>query len=386
MLARAPRHARRSVHVLTVFVGGAVGFVGYTASAQPKATGELWRQSMSMEMRGMQMPGQTSEVCVPKGKEKESAGLAGRSDCRIYDTQQSGTRFAAKFECRGKEPMSGSMETIQEGDRIRGTMTVQSDGEKMTMRYDMQRLGKACEVPQAPPVVAAAPSVPGKGMCATMDEQLLKEPQRVGELAMHYVGKSASCGAPPQNKTFCSVVNSPVGYLELKRGEAQVESMKAGGGIDAETLAQLGMPLADSMRTCGLGSGPEAVAKLVASLQPGAREKGAWDFLVLEGDEASQAFLRDTAKAQCSGRSFTTAREPRYQGLCGPYGLQLVRGDVAAARELAIAARGGAEDSGTGAAAASSGETPPPAEEAPSATKDLLKKGRGVLRGILGGP
>jgi hypothetical protein len=385
MLAREPRPARRFVLVLTVSLVGASSLVASTASAQPKAPGELWRHTMSMEMQGMQMPGQTSEVCVPKGKEKESAGLAGRSDCRIYDTQQSGTRFAAKFECRGKEPMRGSMETIQEGDRIRGTMSMESDGEKMTMRYDMQRLGTACEVPQAPPVVAAAPSVPGKSMCEMMDEQLVKEPQSIGQLTMHYVGKGASCGTPPQNKTFCSAVNSPVGYLELKRGEAQVEAMKAGGGIDAETLTQLGMPLADSMRACGLGSGPEAVAKMVASLQPRAREKGAWDFLVLEGDETSQAFLRDTAKAQCSGRSFTTAREPRYEGLCGPYGLQLVRGDVAAARELAVAARGGAGGSG-GAAAGAPSETPPPADEAPSATKDLLKKGRGVLRGILGGP
>lgn len=372
--------ARRFVSVLAVVVGVA-GVVAPAVQAQKKAPGELWRHTVSMEMQGMSMPGQTSEVCVPKGKEKESAALPERSDCRIYDAQQSGNRYTAKFECTGKDPMRGSMETIQEGDRIRGKMTMQSDGDTMTMRYDMQRLNKACEVPQAPPPVAAAPTAPGKSLCAMMDEQLTKDPERIDELKMHYVGAGSSCGSPAQIKTFCSAVKSPVGFLELKRGEAQVERMKAGGGMDTETISQLGMPLADSMRACGLGSGPDATAKLVASMQVPARTQGAWDFLVLEGDEPSQAFLRDTAKNQCTGRSFTNAREPRYQGLCAKYGLALVRGDRAAAQELAGA--GGGSDAGSDAPA--SGDTQPAANEKPNKAKDLLKKGGGVLRGILGG-
>lgn len=385
MDSSAPLRARRFVLVLAVVVVVA-GVVAPVVQAQKKAQGELWRHTASMEMEGMSMPGRTSEVCVPKGREQESAALPERSDCRIYDAQQSGNRYAAKFECSGKDPMRGSMETTREGDRIRGRMTMESKDGAMTMRYDMQRLNKACEVPQAPPPMAVAPPAPGKGLCAMLDEQLAKEPERIDELRMQYVGPGASCGSPAQIKAFCSAVKSPAGFLELKRGEAQVQQMKAGGGVDAEQMAQLGMPLGDSMRACGLGSGPDATAKLVASMQMPARTQGAWDFLVLEGDEASQTFLRDTAKSQCTGRSFTNAREPRYSGLCAKYGLALVRGDRAAAQELARAG-GGSDDapSSAGADAPAGEEAPASAEEQPSKSKDLLKKGRGVLRGIFGG-
>jgi hypothetical protein len=392
MTARALSPSVRLLPLLAI----ACGIAAPAAGAEPKVQGELWRHTTSMQMEGMSMPSQTQEVCVPKGQATAAGGMD--PSCRIYDAVSTGNTFRAKMECKGETPITGTLEQTTEGERQRGAITATMEGQTVTIRYDSTRLGKACEVPQVAPPKRAAPAVQGKDICTSYGEELAKDPSRIGEYSINFVRPGASCNTPAKIKPFCAALRTPTGFLDLSRGEAQVERMKAGGTLDEETVKGLGLPLQDAVRACGAGSGAEGVAKLRASLQPEAREKGAWDFLVLEGDETSQTFLRDTAKAKCAGRKFSSQIEPQYRDLCTTYGAALVRGDFAAAREIARSGSGDsdsgpAESAGaasTGGAAApggsAPGESPPPAKEDPAnAAKDLLKKGRGVLRGILGG-
>jgi hypothetical protein len=134
----------------------------------------MWRNSMSMEMQGMSMPmpGGAKETCVPVGKAQE-AMAAPDKDCQVHDTQAAGNRFSAKFRCTGQQKMEGSMESVADGDRIRGTMRARSaDGSDFTMKFDNTRLGKACEAidyagyrPPPPPQYATV------DICKTAAEQ-----------------------------------------------------------------------------------------------------------------------------------------------------------------------------------------------------------------------
>lgn len=152
------------------------GIVGAqpTPPGAKKVPGEMWRNSMSMEMQGMSMPmpGGAKETCVPVGRAQE-AMAAPDKDGQVYDTQAAGNRLSAKFRCTGQQKMEGSMESVADGDRIRGTMRARStDGSEFRMKFDNTRLGKACEAidyagykPPPPPQYATV------DICKTAAEQ-----------------------------------------------------------------------------------------------------------------------------------------------------------------------------------------------------------------------
>jgi len=118
------------------------------ALADDKPAGEMWQQTMSMEMAGMSMPPRTMQVCAPKGKARETLskpqGPGMGDNCSMQDASQDATHYSAKFICTGKQAVQGTVESIFEGDHARTTMTMQMNGQTMTMKYDSQKLGTAC--------------------------------------------------------------------------------------------------------------------------------------------------------------------------------------------------------------------------------------------------
>ena len=126
------------------------------ALADDKPAGEMWRETMSMEMAGMTMPPRTMEVCVPAGKAQEALskpqGPGMGDNCTIQDAKHEGNKFSAKLICTGKQPMQGTIENVDEGDHSKGTMIFSMNGQQMTMKTDSQKLGTPC----TPKVMPAA--------------------------------------------------------------------------------------------------------------------------------------------------------------------------------------------------------------------------------------
>src|SRR5580658_8907566 len=118
------------------------------ALAEDKPAGELWQETMSMEMAGMSMPPRTMEVCVPPGKAQEALskpqGPGMGDNCSIQDAKTDGNKFTARFMCSGKQPVQGTIENIFEGDHSKGTMTLSLNGQQMTMKTDSKKLGTPC--------------------------------------------------------------------------------------------------------------------------------------------------------------------------------------------------------------------------------------------------
>ena len=124
------------------------------AVADDKPAGEMWHQTMSMEMAGMTMPPRTLDVCVPPGRAQEQLskprGPGMGDNCSVQDAKREGNKFTARFSCTGKQPMQGTVETIVDGDHIKGTITMALSGQQMTMKTDSQKTGIPC-TPQAAP-------------------------------------------------------------------------------------------------------------------------------------------------------------------------------------------------------------------------------------------
>jgi Protein of unknown function (DUF3617) len=118
------------------------------ALADDKPAGEMWQQTMSMEMAGMSMPPRSMQLCVPAGKADEALskpqGPGMGDNCSVQDAKREGNKYSAKFICTGKQAVQGTVESIVEGDHAKTTMTVQMNGQTMTMKTDSQKLGTPC--------------------------------------------------------------------------------------------------------------------------------------------------------------------------------------------------------------------------------------------------
>jgi hypothetical protein len=431
------------VKIPTVVLGGSLVCAAFavTVGAQPmmpgakKVPGETWRNSMSMEMMGMTMPmpNGNKETCVPIGRAQE-AMAAPDKDCQVYDTQASGNKFSGKFRCTGQQKMEGSMESVSDGTRVRGTMRARmADGNEVTMKFDNTRIGKACEAidysgykPPPPPVFAQ------------VDPCKISNTSEMKDIYLNFIGpSSADCKKSPYFKTFCARVKSPSGFLWLdmeqrKNATGDFSIYEKATGLDFSASKE---PLTKSLGACGLGTASTAVAALRRNLLTVAEAEINWDYLLIEGDAGSGGAgqggagggqggagggqgsggglggMAGTAQQQCTGRAYTghlTSNNPKYGQVCVDYGFTLTRGDYEGARGVAyqkygleytgsggVAARrapaAGTPAAGVSPAAAAANGAQAPVDDAkpkPSGTdkaKDTLEKGKKVLRGIFGG-
>jgi hypothetical protein len=233
-------------------------------------------------------------------------------------------------------------------------------------------------------------------------------------------GKMGNCQKHAVFKKFCAAVETPRGFADLDADEIYAREQAAQNGApkisDAQTAAASAeffrvrnAPLTESMKACGLGSDTAAMARLQAKLLPVAEKENRWGFMLHYASDTYYPQLLATAKAECSGRSFTNAANSTYLGLCRSYGSALVRGDRAGvlaaagctkerenpARGICIGAGAGKGSSGAAQFAdepRSGGSADPQGDAASDEkkskkdkAKDALDKGKKALRGLLGG-
>jgi hypothetical protein len=74
------------------------------------------------------------------------------SNCSLQDAKREGNKFTAKFMCTGKQAVAGTVETVMEGDHVKGTMTLSMNGQQMTMKTDSHKVGTPCTPKTMPSV------------------------------------------------------------------------------------------------------------------------------------------------------------------------------------------------------------------------------------------
>jgi hypothetical protein len=119
------------------------------AQTSPMRPGN-WQVTMKMSMPGikMEMPPITTSHCVTADmvKDPQSAipkGPNANNDCKVSDYRFTANTATYKMMCTKPTPMNAIGEMKYSGtDAYTGTMTMESQGQTMTMSYDAKRLGE----------------------------------------------------------------------------------------------------------------------------------------------------------------------------------------------------------------------------------------------------
>jgi hypothetical protein len=323
--------------------------------AQAKEPGDLWEVQTTMSMEGMPMamPAQTQRVCVPRSDNRPPVG-DGDKDCEMYEVKRSGSTHAWKMRCAGPPPTQGSGQMTYQGrDAYQGTMTIETQGEKMTMKLAGRRLGD-CDYAQTRAQQSA--------QIAQMKEQQAKGADAVRELCARTLEtmdaemvKSSTSTCGDQRSAYCARARAADGYPMVARQPLAKRQ---------EAAKYCGLDLAATRSAlCKRAEQQEDVAFLAAQC-------------VVRPDDQPAAPLFGLAlfKRECAGRSFTGVNVvEKYRTFCN-----------------AAVASGIGREAGrpvqTGAKAADpSAATPTPAPTpTPKPAEDAIKKGTDLLRGIFG--
>jgi hypothetical protein len=272
------------------------------AGVSAQNTGEKWRVTSSMQMQGMSMPGQTSEICKTGGSDEPPMKM--EKNCQMYDAKRSGNTQTFKMRCTGKDAMEGSGEFTYLGtDHYKGRMQVNMEGQQMSMAYEGQKLG-ACD----------------GGEMNTKAKQMIEQSQQQSAQMMkqqcHDAAKAATlpsmmaiCKDPQDIKTYCSNFQTHKTFL----AQADLQRMSAG---QPQSTAMGGKPLDESAKLCGTSA--ESVR---SNLCKTAESKDELNFLAKECE--AQALV--LAKAQCAGRRYTGVSE-KYRGFCSNFSNMMDKG------------------------------------------------------------
>lgn len=326
---------------LRTLCAAAIALLPVALGAQPKEPGDLWEVQNQMSMPGMPMamPAQSSRVCVPRNGDK--LPVSGTSeDCTVSDVRRSGNTHSWKMRCSGPPVTTGTGEMTYAGrDAYRGTMTIESEGEKMTMTLSGRRVGD-CDYAQTR--AAQQQVLADAKKMETQNQAMVKDicARHMQTMDATSVKNSASlCG--DQRRTFCSRAVTAEGFGLVAR-QPQYNRDEA-------------------EKFCGI-----SLSSTRTSLCRTAEQKEDLPFLTAhcvvrpEAEPTAQVFGQGIFKRECAGRSFTGQPAGRYGAFCA----------------AAVASFG---NEAQRRAAATTDDAP-----APTKTEDAIKKGTDLLRGILG--
>jgi hypothetical protein len=272
--------------------------VGLVSVAQAQsATGEKWRVTSSMEAMGMSMPPRTSEICRQAGS--DTPPVSDDKSCQVSDMKRSGNTLTFKMHCTGRHAADGTMTMTYLGtDHYKGTMQMTADGQPVTMNYEGQKLG-SCDGGevnlQAKRMVDQA-----NAQTAAMQQQQCAQAAEQATLP----SMMASCKDPRDIQTYCSHFQT---YSVFDQQAKMQQQMSQSG-----TAYGMSPPLDQSAQICSL-----KVATVRARLCASAEKDGQLDFLA----DQCPAEATTLAKAQCSGRSYTSMSST-YRGFCSRYATQ----------------------------------------------------------------
>ncbi len=277
--------------------------VGTSLAAAQGIEGEKWKVTNTMQMGGMTMPGQTSEICKQPGQDSEPPVRTDDS-CQIYDMKRSGNVQSFKMRCTGENAAEGAAQlTYLTPDHYKGKMEITTGGETMVMNYEGQKLGK-CDGSEA--------NFMAKRIQADMErQQKLAEQQmiqRCHEMAAEAENPNflVQCKDPADKRTYCDSVRKPENFRRL----AQEERRRT--RISSIPNDPSNKPLTESARVCGFSLEQErdAMCKL-------AEQKNDLNFIATECPTQAAGL----AAAQCAGRRYT-AINAKYRSFCSEYASQ----------------------------------------------------------------
>jgi hypothetical protein len=265
------------------------------AQAAPAEVGDLWEDTMEMNIPGMPARPQVHQRCSARNADAVPTGSQDNGNCTTSDVKRTPTSMAWKMSCPGT---TGSGEMVYEGrDRYRGTMTMTSEGRTMTMKMSGRRLGE-CDAAEARrkldgtrQQVAAAQQQADDAMAAACKGAVDgMQPRMLG-------ADSPYRCAPAHKAEFCRRLQTPEGYSTVSlRGTSSQPGLHGGD-------------LAESAAFCGIDA-----VQTRTRLCTAAEQQESLDMLA--NSCIAHGYGKPIIARECAGRDFTSPPAPRYTAFC----------------------------------------------------------------------
>lgn len=272
---------------------------------------ELWEVSSKMEMKGMPfaMPAHSSNVCIPKGQEKDpNRSVPNDKNCKMSDVKVSGNKMTWKMQCEGKDAMSGSGEMTYSPGAYSGKMKMHSKDGDMAMAYDGKRIG-SCDAAAEKKHIEDSVLVPLKEANDKQRAECKKildeggKPLVNGYFQFVYEGSQCKDMKPAMCDKVRAQSGDYRGYGELVAEEKNTAEMRKQGGVHMQR------PLSAE---CGLD-----MKKLERNICQKAKGDNKYGFLAANCPAEAQAL----AKQHCDawGRDYTSDHDNEYAAICAKY-------------------------------------------------------------------
>ncbi len=270
------------------------------APAAEREPGVYWEHTVSMEMAGFSMPGQTSKICKPRSNWSEPPGPEDK-DCRVYDVRRSGSTMTWKMDCTGKEKMSGDGEMTWAGESYTGRIRMKTADGEMLMKMKGRSLGQECDAGEMKRTVAAvqaqAEEAQVRGAAAACDAGVKNM------MGMYFVGANAPCKDPAKKAEMCARLGTREGYTQAAmQAEPQRRDLAQACGRDLATY----LP-----PNCASAAREEARNRC---------SSGPLDFITRYCESETRA----VAQRECAGRDYTSVAEA-CRSFCVKYGKDLMK-------------------------------------------------------------
>jgi hypothetical protein len=299
---------------------------------------DLWDITTKMEMSGMSMPAQSSQICVKKGRNVGEEAVPKQDNCKVTEMRTTGNKTTFAMECTGEEPMTMRGETSSTPTSFDSRVSLKGTRKGSEMQMNMTSSGRrvsAC-TDQSEQVMASA-KAQGQAEIARMCAD-------AGDRYQYQVfAKGQTCEA--NRKPFCDKVS---GLATSMRQPAEFRNVAAKTSVES---------LRGSFSVCD-GAGArldfDATAKAACTSAVGARD---WSFL---GIGVCDAEVMAQAPSKCVGRDYYKVDRSLIP-MCNRYAM-LTRGNAPAQAQSANPA-------------------PPTQAEAPK--PDPIKQGVDAVRKLL---
>lgn len=282
--------------------------------AAPADTGDRMRVTSKVEMQGMSLPGQTTEVCTERGGQVSQASIPKDKNCDVQNFRIEGSKASYHIVCTGKNAMTGDGEMESLPDGYRGRMKATVAGQSITMSYEGKRIG-SCDY------ASESPQAQGRALTGKMCEAQLTS---IPSYSM-YVGPQAAC--PAYKDKFCANVSAktaglsdPAQFSTIERSMGPViwPAVEACGSSRAKLLASACTRAESSDNLEFLGAQcPDLAPKHCASADPNRHGR----FLAQHCVERA----RTLAAQQCTGRDYTAMQTSPYRNFCSSYAAERLR-------------------------------------------------------------
>lgn len=306
---------------------------------------DMWEVSSKTEMSGMSMPGQTSQICIKKGRNVGEESVPKRDNCKVTEMRTQGNKTIFAMECTGEDAMSVRGETSATPTSFDSRMSMQSTRKGQEMQMTMSSQGRRI------------------GACTDQTEQVVANAKAQGQAEIAKVCNEASekfyytmfsqgqvCEG--NRKAFCDkVAGLAPGMMKPAGFRAAVEKPGVDNVRGSFDVCKSSAPRLDFAATAKAACGEAA----------GTRD---WAFL---GNGACDAEVMQQAPGKCVGRDYYTV-DKSLVPMCNRY---------------AMLSRGNAAAGAPGAAQAQPAQAAQPTQAAQPAQPDPIKSGVDAVRKLL---